>query len=202
MDREQIQQLLTNFDYAKAAEAFLPFCSNQTLARLIKSGENSFTTKKLKEGLRKLAESAESLPDPPILPTGLIPSNSLVEEYRSAPAEVQYMISERIALKAQARVLKKSLHSQEPEERRDTVLEIVSIFQSIEQLWAAYDHWRQTGEVKSIQAEKYEEISAEDLLQLQKRYRTLKTYRNRPNWPKYETEYNHLESNLRTIGAL
>jgi hypothetical protein len=204
--RQEIEKLLQQFDYDQALLVYLPHASS-ALKQLLQKGCNSFTTKKLKQGLRSLME-ADKLPDVSA-PRVLLSAKTLVEPQQAAraeayhqyPLEVQAKVSEAIHLFKTAELLKRDLSKMNALERRDAVLQIVELFSKNQQLRDEVNHFEKTGQLPPEVKEK-ELIIADDITSMHKRYLTLRTYKRRASWPTHEPEFKLLESKLRADGII
>jgi hypothetical protein len=214
VEKEQLQQLLNNFDYRKALAVYLPHCTNPTLKKLLErstSSPNTFTIKKLKEGIRFLIDR----PDPQ-LPQVLVVHTSqpstgpakdqiqaLQEAYRKAPAEVQLKISERIHLVAEARVLKINLPKMDDLARRNACIKIAELWQEAHKCYEYEQYWNEHEELPIEIEIDNEIVLPEGIVDLLKRRQTLRTYKSRKsNWSKYEDEFKAIENRLKELNAI
>lgn len=210
MSKAEVDALLSNFDYDKALAVYLPHCANATLKKLLTTSRNTFTTKKLKEGLRSLATTPETqqekIDHSVALHSSTIPVKSqykqLQEDYREAPLEVQKKISERIDLVNEARLLKRDLHKMTDLDRREACLTIARNWQKAQACYDYEQYYKEHRELPPEKVQSDEIVLPEDPFQMLKRFKTLKTYKARSTWKNYELEYQILETKLKEIGAI
>lgn len=223
MTKAEIQSLLDNFDYKTALQAYLPYCSNASLKKLLESSANSpntFTIKKLRESLRSLMITPDSQQPKVNLQVDVLPAKNqthnsshilgevvadrrgLKEAYHSAPLEVQKKISERIALVSEARLIRSKLHSMTDLERREGVLTIPKNFQKAQLCYEYEQYWDKHGVLKPEPQKKGDFMLPDQTDMLLKRRNTLRTYKSRnSNWSKYEPEFNAIQAELAERGV-
>lgn len=210
MTKAEVDSLLSNFDYDKALEVYLPHCTNASLKPLLQKSRNSFTTKKLKEGLRSLLATLEAQQQEnadTVLPltraaVRRTEGSTLRADYHQAPLEVQQKISQRINLVNEARLLKRDLHKIDDLKRREACLTIAKNWQKAQACYDYEQYWLEHKELPPEAVTNNEIVIPEDPFQQMKRFKTLKTYKGRSTWKKYEDEYNLLESKLKEVGAI
>ena len=205
MDAEHIKEVLADWNYDRALALYLPYAP-AALKPLLKQC-NSFTTKKLKEGLRNLLDTAKqhnSSTQPAVsVPLNSVVSRSKSQEYHQSPLAVQAKISERLHLVKEAQVLKEKLPLMDDLERRDAVFKIDDNFLRIQEIWDELNYYETHGILPPEETEQ-EVTIPEDLGQLQRRFLTLRTYKSKKlsTWPKYVKEFEAIENTLKSHGII
>lgn len=206
MSKSDIQELIDNFSYNEALQAYLPYCTSPSLKKLLEGSRNTFTTKKLKQGLRSLMDTAlpEQHASVATAPAAAAPvaTRDYKAEYAAAPSEVKKIISEQIDKRNEARLLKEKLSQLDPLECRDAVFKIRDLWDEVQELFEKEQYWRENGELPQEIEIDDSIVIDEDLGKRHRRYLTLRTYKKRANWPKYEAEFNALEKQLKKDGLI
>jgi len=141
------------FVYSTAVELYLQYSSDKSLIALLKSGENSFTTQKVIQALRKISDDATT-PDYQAKEKRATIEDFQVKthqkhikiEYASLPSSLKQKMDEKSALYRHSNTLFSQLEFlNDDQSRLDSALEILNNFDLIDKIFSEVEDYQERG---------------------------------------------------------
>lgn len=205
---EELQSILSNFDYDRGLEWFKSHVSGKYFIKeLLSQGEDRYNRSKLMEELREIESSfapAQEKNNPsPSRSTPLPKSPVGISEYVPETMELAKLASEWKPLYKEANHYFETIgYLQSAEDRKEAAFKILDLMDEVSRIWARKDFLETHGQLPQFESQGIEQLTP---VQISTRINTLRTYiskankgkLNADNIPKWEAEKAELERRMK-----